>query len=83
MTNGNYLQDVLALPAFHEGRMDTGYIERELGQATEKLPIAALIAAALSGLGAANEAQGAESQPGADLYSPWARGDAFRIGARK
>jgi len=79
-TNLDFLQDLLAHAAFAAGRADTNFVERELADwAPEaELPQEALLAAGLLEL-PPNEPS-ADTEPGADLHSPWARRDGFRIG---
>ncbi len=83
-TNIPFLRDVLAQPDFQRGETTTTLIERAFAAwqpPNPPLPDSALIAAALSQLlqsGApALNAAPAESDP----FSPWARPDAFRVGA--
>ena len=64
--------------------MDTAWVERELGewQVEAEPPPKVLIAAALAALDLETATPGADGEMGKDPYSPWARGDAFRLGAR-
>jgi acetyl/propionyl-CoA carboxylase alpha subunit len=87
-TNWRFLQDVLTHPAFREGRIDTGWIDREFGawEAPQcDLPPEVLIAAALAETqilhaAGARVAQAAAEGPGGDRFSPWRAPNAFRVG---
>jgi len=83
-TNMAFLQDVLRHPAFQAAEISTHFIDEHVANWREPdgdLPDTALIAAAM--------AQQMQSQPvpssvggseDADIYSPWARLDSFRLG---
>ncbi len=83
-TNLDFLRAVLVQPAFQAGETTTAFIERHLPLGPPEpaaAPVEALIAAALidgraSGPAATPNTGGLE-----DPYSPWARGDGFRLGA--
>ena len=78
ITNSNYLQDIIDMPEFLNGQMDTAYIEREMAQTEEEIPIAALLAAAFSAI---KPLKADSDQEDPDPYSPWKNGGAFRLGA--
>lgn len=80
-TNRDFLLTLLGHPTFQAGQVDTRFVDTHLEELTPPLPdvpLAALIAAALS------ESQTAVSPPSAapdsDVYDPWARSDGFRMG---
>jgi len=81
-TNLGFLRDVIRHPDFAAGQIDTEWVEATLLPWTSEeveVPVEALIAAALSELGAGmNAAGGAESD--GDQFSPWGRMDGFRVG---
>lgn len=89
-TNLDFLRALLAHPVFRAGEVNTTFIDTHLAELMPPLPDladAALIAAALhdalnggisssfNGAGMAAVSGGAD----ADLYSPWARTDGFRL----
>lgn len=79
-TNIDFLLTILDDPAFVAGEVDTAYVDRHLHDLLPEmpdLPPMALIAAALSE-GGINITQAGESD--ADQFSPWNRGDSFRLG---
>lgn len=82
-TNIDFLQFILGQEAFKKGQVDTAWVERELGDwgADVETPPEVLIAAALAALDLETAMPGLDEEMGADRYSPWARGDAFRLGA--
>ncbi len=96
-TNIPFLQTLLANPVFLSGELDTGFIDVNLPSLlpTEaSLPDIALIAAAMgdyytqvSGEGSSSHREASHrTAPTApndgDIYSPWQRGDHFRLGGR-
>lgn len=83
-TNLQFLQNLLAHPAFLAGTVDTHFVDEQLAALlgeSARLPDVVLIAAAL-----AESALTAPEQPSAapdeDVFSPWARLDYFRLGTR-
>jgi acetyl-CoA carboxylase biotin carboxylase subunit len=83
-TNARFLQDVLDDAEFQAGQAHTTWVEPRFAgwqHPTCDLPPEALIAAALTQMqaGASPEASG-QAAPGADPYSPWRQGSAFRLG---
>ncbi len=92
-TNVPYLRAILAHPAFRAGEATTEFTARELGgwrPAAGPVPDETLAVAALAeALGATSGSRagagahaGAAGDDDADAYSPWARADHFRPGAR-
>jgi len=79
-TNIEFLQDLLRHPQVRTGRVDTRFVEREFANWTPKgdLPSEVLLAAALLELQGENGQEETSSET--DPYSPWGRGDSFRIG---
>jgi len=84
-TNIEFLQTVLAHPDFHAAQADTQFVERELTdwRADFSLPTKALLAAALIEIGAQADGQDDDQDPSEDIYSPWSREDAFRLGSHR
>jgi acetyl/propionyl-CoA carboxylase alpha subunit len=88
-TNIPFLQAVIDHPAFQRGETTTHFVERHFDGWQPASPIPpdlAFIAAALSDMleapQAARQWMGIGPADG-DLYSPWVRLDAFRIGATR
>jgi len=84
-TNIDFLQALLAHPAFVAGEVDTRFVDAHLSELLPELPPLddfALIAAALSETQAApvRGPGDGSAAPERDPYSPWARADGFRIG---
>jgi len=79
-TNIEFLQDLLRHPQVQAGRMDTHFVESEFANWSPKgdLPSEVLLAAALIELQGENGQEETSSET--DPYSPWGRGDSFRIG---
>jgi 3-methylcrotonyl-CoA carboxylase alpha subunit len=83
-TNIEFLLSLLSHPAFVQGNVDTGFVDAHLAEligVPPPLTDTALIALALS------EAQNAPAKTlvggqAGDLYSPWKRGDGFRLSKR-
>jgi 3-methylcrotonyl-CoA carboxylase alpha subunit len=82
-SNIGFLERLARHPAVIEGRIDTGYLDRHLeefltGDAApaDRVLFAATVAALLQDEHAAREEVAASSDP----HSPWALGDAWRIG---
>jgi acetyl/propionyl-CoA carboxylase alpha subunit len=84
VNNVNFLQDLLADAEVAVGNYDTGFVERNLAKFVGKgsLPTEALIAAAFIEMQPATAANEADSE-GADLFSPWAAANGFRLGTGK
>jgi acetyl/propionyl-CoA carboxylase alpha subunit len=86
-TNLDFLRALLVHPAFQSGEVDTQFIDRNLDSLlpdTPPLPDTALLAAALAEM-SNSDSVGAGLRPvptdtDGDVYSPWARGDGFRLG---
>ncbi|MDZ5459020.1 acetyl/propionyl/methylcrotonyl-CoA carboxylase subunit alpha [Azohydromonas lata] len=79
--NVEFLARLVALPAFAQGRFDTGLIEREQEQlfpAHREVPESVWLIAALAEL--QREQQGAQRGAGAD--SPWSALDGWRLNGR-
>jgi acetyl/propionyl-CoA carboxylase alpha subunit len=81
-TNIDFLQDLIAHPAFQAGEVDTGFVERELTawSGAEMLPDAGLLAAALAELELGPPAVDGRGVAENDPYSPWKKPSGFRIG---
>jgi 3-methylcrotonyl-CoA carboxylase alpha subunit len=82
-TNLGFLARLLAEPDFNAGAVDTDFIERHrpvLLPPRQPAPELALAAAVLSRLVAHAAAARAAALRSADPYSPWARGDGWRLG---
>jgi len=73
--NLELLRSIVAHPAFLEGRMDTGYLDRHLEELLSAPPAPGVPVL----LAAADYALRAFAAPGRPR-SPWARGDAWRMG---
>ncbi len=86
MTNIPFLRALLAHPAFVAGELHTGYVDAHLETLlppAPPLPYAALITAALDDRYNKAPSGRVQAVPGArddDLYTPWSRGDGFRLG---
>lgn len=90
MTNLEFLKALLAHPAFEAGEVDTTFVDSHLDELlasishSEPLLDFALIAAALhdytSRSAATVPSETAIASSDADVFSPWARADGFRIG---
>ncbi|MCA0454481.1 MAG: acetyl-CoA carboxylase biotin carboxylase subunit [Chloroflexi bacterium] len=87
-TNRDFLQTLLAHPAFAAGEVDTHFVDAHLAEllpANQLLPEIALIAAALGDfLGGKQAVQTTPNigQTDGDMYSPWNAADTFRLGER-
>jgi acetyl-CoA carboxylase biotin carboxylase subunit len=86
-TNLDFLRALLAHPTFLAGEIDTRFIDAHLDSLlpdTPPLPDAALLAAALADMNGVNDAGAnrrfAPTDADGDLYTPWSRGDGFRLG---
>ncbi|MFW5690926.1 MAG: acetyl-CoA carboxylase biotin carboxylase subunit [Chloroflexota bacterium] len=81
-TNIDFLLALLDDPAFEAGAVDTAYVDRNLHALLPQkppVPSAALIALALADMDALGAAESPGSAGTGDRYSPWARGDGFRM----
>lgn len=85
-TNIDFLQVILDHPAFINGEVTTRFVDEHLQDLLPpdmtQIPSLALIAAALSDLGATPTHQTRLAPPSSDsdAYSPWNTADTFRIG---
>ena len=78
-TNLVFLRTLLNHPAFAAGEVDTGFIERNLGNLVPPeapVPDAVLVAAALSGRALSLNT----ADPQSAVPDPWRRADSFRLG---
>jgi acetyl/propionyl-CoA carboxylase alpha subunit len=79
-----FLRDVLAHPVFVAGQATTHFIANHMEPwqpSQADLPDAALIVAALSEMmSMQGQAAGVGGGDDGDVYSPWGRGDGFRMG---
>ncbi len=81
-TNLQFVRDVINSPEFQAGNTTTSLIERQFANWQPlNVPISdeALIAATISEI-RQRPISSTQADPTADVYSPWLRGDAFRIG---
>ncbi len=79
-SNRDFLLRLARDPVFAEGRIDTGYIERELGPASPApADERALALAAFAELHAQQQATALRQSRTADPYSPWSRADGWRL----
>jgi 3-methylcrotonyl-CoA carboxylase alpha subunit len=84
-TNLGFLAQVLAHSEFAAATVDTGFVERRLGDLIpprRPAPDAALAAAALSRVLSRAAAATAEAARSGDAFSPWARIDGWRLNGR-
>jgi 3-methylcrotonyl-CoA carboxylase alpha subunit len=86
VTNIDFLQAVLSHPDFANGKVTTGWVERNLesdnllSKTQEQAPALHIIAAALADLaGIHRKPEGADANE-PDPYSPWKAASGFRIG---
>lgn len=80
-TNIDFLQNLLLHPSVENGDIDTRFVEREFAWQPPAVPVQALAAAAMAELGSVvTVPEGGED---ADIYSPWASGNGFRMGGRQ
>jgi acetyl/propionyl-CoA carboxylase alpha subunit len=77
-TNLDFLQALLAHPAFADGRIHTRWVETEFAWQPAQLPQEALIAAALAGSIIDQRKLEIETPAGPDPFSPWKSGNGFR-----
>jgi 3-methylcrotonyl-CoA carboxylase alpha subunit len=84
-TNLEFLARVAEHPEFASGAVDTGFIERHrasLMPPRRPAPDTVLAAAALFRLLAREDAARAAASRSGDTFSPWARGDGWRLNGR-
>jgi len=77
-TNLDFLQAILAHPAFAEGKIHTRWVETEFDWRPPQLSIEALIAAALADSVIGNQKSKIENPIEPDSFSPWKSGNGFR-----
>ena len=84
-TNLRFLERVMASEAFREAHLDTGFIDRHIGELVPKGPAPAevIALAALGHVLARGVARGAEQLATAEPHSPWAANDAFVPGGHR
>jgi pyruvate carboxylase len=86
LTNIDFLQAVLSHPDFANGKVTTGWVERNLesdgfpSNPHEQAPALHIIAAALADFAGSNRKSEAISVDEPDPYSPWKTASGFRIG---
>ncbi len=78
ITNLDFLQAILAHPAFAEGKIHTRWVETEFNWQPAKIPVEALIAAALADSVIGNQKSKIENPIEPDSFSPWKSGNGFR-----
>ena len=84
-TNLGFLAQILAHPEFVAASVDTGFVERRLGDiipSRQPAPEAALATAALSRLLSRAATATAAAARSGDAFSPWARIDGWRLNGR-
>jgi len=81
-SNIEFLESLVRHPAVIEGRIDTGYLDRNLDEftGTEEPDANARFAAAVAWLLHEEDASPRCARAGSDPHSPWAEADAWRIG---
>jgi len=77
-SNLDFLQAILAHPAFTEGKIHTRWVETEFNWQPAELPIETLIAAALAETTISNQQSKIENPMEPDPFSPWKSGNGFR-----
>lgn len=77
-SNLDFLQAILAHPAFAEGKIHTRWVETEFDWKTPKISLEALLAAALAGSVSDNRKSKIENLTEPDPFSPWKSGSGFR-----
>jgi acetyl-CoA carboxylase biotin carboxylase subunit len=83
-TNIDFLQDVIAHPAFAQGRVSTRWVETEFDWTPPGEPsFEALIVASLSEFAIVNHQSKIKNQNESDPYSPWKNPSGFRIGDKQ
>jgi acetyl/propionyl-CoA carboxylase alpha subunit len=78
-SNLDFLQAILAHPAFAEGKIHTRWVETEFNWQPAEVPIEALIAAALADSTIGNQKSKIENPYEPDPFSPWKSGNGFRV----
>ena len=82
-SNLAFLERLVAHPVVRDGTIDTGYLDRHLGEFLESRdapPVEAIAAAVAVALDDACTAARAHAARGADPHSPWATADGWRLG---
>lgn len=82
-SNLDFLQAILAHPAFAEGRIHTRWVETEFNWLPAELPLEALLAAALADGIIQNPKSKIDNRYEPDSFSPWKSGNGFRMGENK
>lgn len=77
-SNLDFLQAILAHPAFAEGRIHTRWVETEFNWQPAELPLEALLAAALANGIIQNPKSKIDNRYEPDPFSPWKSGNGFR-----
>ncbi len=77
-SNLDFLQAILAHPAFAEGRIHTRWVETEFNWQPAELPLEALLAAALADGIIQNPKSKIDNRYEPDPFSPWKSGNGFR-----
>jgi len=75
-SNLDFLQAILAHPAFVEGKIHTRWVETEFDWKPPEVPIETLIAAAVSEVSGIRSHVSGTNEP--DPFSPWKSGSGFR-----
>ncbi len=78
-SNLDFLQAILAHPAFAEGKIHTRWVETEFDWKPAEIPLEALIVAALAGSVIDNRKSKLENPHEPDPFSPWKSGSGFRV----
>lgn len=78
-SNLDFLQAILAHPAFAEGKIHTRWVETEFNWQPAEVPIEVLIAAALTDSTIGNQKSKIENPHEPDPFSPWKSGNGFRV----
>jgi acetyl/propionyl-CoA carboxylase alpha subunit len=77
-SNLDFLQAILAHPAFAEGKIHTRWVETEFHWQPPELPLEALLAAALANGVIQNPKSKIDNRYEPDPFSPWKSGNGFR-----
>ena len=78
-SNLDFLQAILAHPAFADGKIHTRWVETGFHWQPAEVPIEALIAAALADVTIGNQKSKIENPHEPDPFSPWKSGNGFRV----
>lgn len=78
-SNLDFLQAILAHPAFAEGKIHTRWVETEFNWQPAEISIEAFIAAALADSVIENRQSKIENPHEPDPFSPWKSGSGFRV----